>query len=80
MIGDPYGHIDRLLAHRAQRTDQILAALAEGSETVADIVMRVYPDLPTTLRPAAARSVNAHLADLARRGAAVCSDGRWRGT
>jgi glyoxylase-like metal-dependent hydrolase (beta-lactamase superfamily II) len=80
VVGDARRHIDALLAHRAQRTDQILAALAEGRETVADIVMRVYPDLTATLRPAAARSVNAHLADLARRGAVECSDGCWRGT
>ncbi|CAN5760574.1 MBL fold metallo-hydrolase [soil metagenome] len=79
VIGDPAAHIDALLAHRAQRTEQILAALAAGRETVDQIVMDVYPDLDSTLREAAARSVNAHLADLQRRDAVTCTEGCWRG-
>ncbi len=79
VIDDPRGRIDALLAHRAQRTDQIVTALADGLESVDDIVGRVYPDLGATLRPAAARSVNAHLADLRRQGRAVSEEGRWRG-
>lgn len=80
VIGAPAEHIDALLVHRAQRTEQILAALAAGRQTVEQIVMHVYLELNATLRPAAARSVNAHLADLQRRDQATCTEGRWRGT
>lgn len=78
VITDARRHIDALLAHRAQRTEQILAALAAGRETVEEIVMEVYPDLKATLRAAAGRSVSAHLADLQRRDAVACVEGRWR--
>lgn len=79
VIAEARPHIDALLAHRAQRTEQIMAALADGRETVDEIVMDVYPELAAALRPAAARSVNAHLDDLRRRGAVVCVEGRWHG-
>ena len=94
VIDDPIARIDQLAAHRAQRTEQILAALRAGAETVPDIVARVYPELDARLRSAAGRSVQAHLADLERRGrvrrvgaqadAAVAATGaegvRWHGT
>jgi glyoxylase-like metal-dependent hydrolase (beta-lactamase superfamily II) len=70
VVEDPLARIDELAAHRAERTEQILAALREGVETVPDIVTRVYPDLDPRLRPAAGRSVHAHLADLERQGRA----------
>jgi glyoxylase-like metal-dependent hydrolase (beta-lactamase superfamily II) len=81
VIADPIARIDELAAHRAQRTEQIVAALQAGAETVADIVTAVYPDLDERLRPAAGRSVNAHLAELERQGRALHGTGeRWRGT
>jgi glyoxylase-like metal-dependent hydrolase (beta-lactamase superfamily II) len=79
VVNDPVGRIDALLAHRAERTDQILDALAAGRDTVDAIVGRVYPDLPDALHPAAGRSVSAHLAALERDGRAVSEQGRWRG-
>ena len=79
VIEDPAGHVDALLAHRRERTRQIVAAVADGPVTVDQIVSDVYPDLAAGLRPAAARSVNAHLADLERRGRAVQDGGGWRG-
>jgi glyoxylase-like metal-dependent hydrolase (beta-lactamase superfamily II) len=81
VIDDPATRIDHLAAHRAQRTDQIIAALRAGAETVADIVTVVYPDLDERLRTAAGRSVNAHLTELERQGRALHQTGeRWRGT
>ncbi|HEX6257729.1 MAG TPA: MBL fold metallo-hydrolase [Euzebyales bacterium] len=79
VIGDPAGHIDALLAHRAQRTEQIVDALAAGGGTVQEIVAHVYPDLRADLRPAAGRSVRAHLADLERQGRVVPRGERWHG-
>jgi glyoxylase-like metal-dependent hydrolase (beta-lactamase superfamily II) len=69
-IENPIARIDELAAHRAQRTEQIQAALRAGADTVPDIVTRVYPDLDPGLRPAAGRSVQAHLAALERAGRA----------
>ena len=79
VVTDPVGRIDALLAHRAQRTQQIVEALGAGCDTVDAIVSQVYGDLPDTVRRAAARSVTAHLADLERHGRAARSQGRWRG-
>ena len=81
VIDDPIARIDELAAHRAQRTDQILAALRAGAETVPDIVARVYPDLDGGLRSAAGRSVRAHLAALQRQGRVTAERAgeRWRG-
>jgi hydroxyacylglutathione hydrolase len=80
VIEDPTAHVDALLAHRQDRTRQIIAALGDGPVSVDEIVTAVYPDLPTGLRSAAARSVNAHLADLKRNGRVVRDGGGWRGT
>jgi glyoxylase-like metal-dependent hydrolase (beta-lactamase superfamily II) len=79
VIDDPAGHIDALLAHRAQRTRQIVDALADGGRTVPEIVAQVYPDLRSDLRPAAGRSVQAHLADLVRQGRVTSRGERWHG-
>ena len=79
VVTDPVERIDALLAHRAERTDQILAALAEGRETVEAVVERVYRELPVALHPAAGRSVSAHLAALERDGRVTAEQGRWRG-
>lgn len=79
VVEDPAAHVDALLAHRRERTRQIVAAVADRPLTVDEIVSAVYPDLAAALRPAAARSVNAHLADLERGGRVVRDGGGWRG-
>jgi glyoxylase-like metal-dependent hydrolase (beta-lactamase superfamily II) len=79
VVVDPVGRIDALLSHRAERTRQIVAALADGRASVDAIVTAVYPGLDEALRPAAARSVHAHLADLEAHGRAVRDGGGWRG-
>ena len=57
------------LHHRQEREDQVLAALAEGAETVDEAVTAVYPrNLRKNLRGAAARNVNTHLAKLQEEG------------
>jgi hypothetical protein len=63
-VDDPIALIDDYVAHRAEREQQILAAMLEGARTVQDIVRRVYPALPESLSDAAAESVRAHLAKL----------------
>ena len=60
-IDDPKPYVAALLAHRHEREDQILAELAAGPATIAEMVPRMYADVDPKLYPAAARSVLAHL-------------------
>ena len=53
------------LAHRAQRLDQVRAAVAAGAGTPEDVVRRVYADVDRALWPAAELSVRAQLDYLA---------------
>ena len=53
------------LAHRAQRLDQVRAALAAGAGSPQDVVRRVYADVDEQLWPAAELSVRAQLDYLA---------------
>ena len=64
IVDDPVALMDKYIAHRAEREQQILKAMLDGARTVDEIVRRVYPTLPTSLSDAAADSVRAHLAKL----------------
>jgi hydroxyacylglutathione hydrolase len=63
--------IEGYIAHRLERDTQILAALRAGAETVADIVARVYREVPAALHGVARLSVLSHLAKLEREGHVV---------
>lgn len=65
-VSDPRRRVAELIAHRKERTAQILEAVASGASSVDAIVARVYPDLDPRLRPFARSSVEAHLDDLAK--------------
>jgi glyoxylase-like metal-dependent hydrolase (beta-lactamase superfamily II) len=78
IIDNPDRVIDDYIEHRAERERQIVAALAAGAETPAQIATRVYRDLAAGLEAAAAESVLAHLEKLRSEGRAVVVDGRWR--
>ncbi len=69
-ITDPVAMLDWLAAHRDARDRQILAVLAAGPATPAEIVAEVYAGLDPRLAPAAARNVLAHLIDLGAKGRA----------
>jgi glyoxylase-like metal-dependent hydrolase (beta-lactamase superfamily II) len=64
IIEDPMALIDGYIAHRAARERQIVEAMAAGAKTVQEIVARVYPELPDSLRAAAEETVEAHLKKL----------------
>ena len=49
------------LAHRAQRLEQVRAAVAAGDRSAHEVVRRVYVDVDPSLWPAAERSVLAQL-------------------
>ncbi len=70
-VRDPQAVLGYVLAHRAVREAEILAALARGPATVAALVAAIYAAVDPALHPAAARNVLAHLIDLAERGVAV---------
>jgi glyoxylase-like metal-dependent hydrolase (beta-lactamase superfamily II) len=60
--------IDAYLAHREERMDQILLALADGPATIRELVPRLYRDVDERLWPAAARSMLAAIIHLERGG------------
>lgn len=78
VIFTPRGRIEYYLRHRAEREAQVLAALAEGRHTAAEMVAEIYgEEIPEGMYPVAARSVLAHLLKL-ERGGRVARTGRHR--
>ena len=67
-ITEPQAHVRAFVAHRREREAGIVECLAAGSERIDAIVDKLYVGLQPGLRRAAARSVHAHLLDLAERG------------
>jgi glyoxylase-like metal-dependent hydrolase (beta-lactamase superfamily II) len=61
VIENPVELISQYLAHRRMREGQVLECLAAGIDEPAAIVARLYPDLPSGLRAAAAATIEAHL-------------------
>jgi len=60
----PKPHVAAFIAHRRERSEEILKALAAGDKTIPEIVARVYVGLDPRLTAAAGRSVLAHLVEL----------------
>jgi glyoxylase-like metal-dependent hydrolase (beta-lactamase superfamily II) len=60
--------IDAYLAHRQERMDQILLALADGPATIRELTPKLYRDVDERLWPAAARSMLAAIIHLERGG------------
>lgn len=56
--------LEEYLAHRSEREQQILAALAGPPTSIAEVVDAVYSAYPSDVRPLASRSVLAHLKKL----------------
>ncbi len=61
LLADPAGVLDFYLAHRAERLDEVRAALAAGDRTPAEIVARVYAAVNKALWLFAESSVRAQL-------------------
>lgn len=71
--------LERYLEHRARRESSLVHALADGLETEADLVRRVYADVDERMLPIAARSMRAGLDKLAEEGRAEeRAAGVWR--
>ena len=78
MIEDPEALIRHYITHRAEREQQVLAALESGAVTVADILARIYPGLQPALEGFARESVLAHLLKLEHEHRVSRDDTRWR--
>jgi glyoxylase-like metal-dependent hydrolase (beta-lactamase superfamily II) len=68
LLDDPAAVLDFYLAHRAERLDEVRAALAAGDSDPAAIVARVYAAVDKALWPFAESSVRAQLRYLAQMG------------
>ena len=82
-IAAPGPHVRAFIAHRREREAGILDCLRVGCESVPAMVDRLYVGLNPALRPAAGRSVLAHLIDLIGRDIVVADgpaglDARYR--
>jgi glyoxylase-like metal-dependent hydrolase (beta-lactamase superfamily II) len=74
-ITEPHTLVRAFLAHRLERTDQIVAALAAGPATIAELVPRLYADVSKRLWRGAAASMYAHVLHLYDLGTVVVDDG-----
>ncbi len=70
-VDDPRSYVAALVEHREERDSQILGQLATGPKAISDLVAVLYSDVRAELHVPAARSVEAHLIALARRGQVV---------
>lgn len=77
-IVDPENHVAALIAHRHARRAAIRAALGARPVTPDDLIPAVYGELDPRLTRGAAKSVLAHLLEMAERGEAILEEGRWR--
>ena len=75
-IRDPKPYVESLIEHRRSRALQIEASLREGIDTIPEIVVRLYRELPTSMHPAATRSVLATIIYLTELGKVVCNGRR----
>lgn len=60
--------IDEYIAHRLQREQQVLAAVAAGAASAAEMRAHIYPDLDPRLHQAAEIQIEAHLTKLREEG------------
>ena len=67
-VHDPVAKLDEYVAHRLNREQRLVAALADGKRTVDELLDQVWGDAPAMLRPAAAVTLAAHLDKLDEEG------------
>jgi glyoxylase-like metal-dependent hydrolase (beta-lactamase superfamily II) len=65
---DAVALIDEYIAHRLQREQQVLDAIATGARTPAELRTQIYPDLDPRLHGAAEIQIRAHLIKLEEEG------------
>jgi glyoxylase-like metal-dependent hydrolase (beta-lactamase superfamily II) len=73
-VDKPRQLVRGMIGHRRSREKQILKQIGEGRTRIGEMVPHMYKGLDERLRPAASRSIYAHLIDLEGRGL-VAQDG-----
>jgi glyoxylase-like metal-dependent hydrolase (beta-lactamase superfamily II) len=68
VLEEPKAILAEYVAHRIERENQILEALAAGASKITDLVAKIYVDTPQELHDMAGRSVLAHLQKLKAEG------------
>jgi glyoxylase-like metal-dependent hydrolase (beta-lactamase superfamily II) len=64
VVWDPAAKLDEYIAHRLDRENRLLDALARGLRSRDELLDDVWDDAPTVLRPAAMLTLEAHLEKL----------------
>jgi glyoxylase-like metal-dependent hydrolase (beta-lactamase superfamily II) len=64
VVWEPAAKLDEYIAHRLDRENRLLAALARGVRSHDDLLDEVWDDAPAALRPAARLTLEAHLEKL----------------
>ncbi len=77
IVDDPAARIAEYREHRLGRERQVFDALVDGCTTVAEIVERLYADVPRHLHAQAGRNVLAHLMKLEDEGRVQTQAGGW---
>ncbi|MEZ5076295.1 MAG: MBL fold metallo-hydrolase [Solirubrobacterales bacterium] len=67
-ITDPAAKLAEYVEHRSSREHRLLAALAAGQRSRADLLAEVWDDVPLELLPMAAMAMEAHLEKLEEEG------------
>ncbi len=75
VVPDPHVLVRAFLAHRLERSEQILEALSAGPATIAELVPRLYAEISKRLWRGAAASMYAHLLHLHELGMVEGDDG-----
>jgi glyoxylase-like metal-dependent hydrolase (beta-lactamase superfamily II) len=60
-VWDAQSKLEQYAAHRIDRENHLIMALAEGRRTIEELLDAVWGDVPTQLRPVAAATLAAHL-------------------
>ncbi|MFL5236268.1 MAG: MBL fold metallo-hydrolase [Rhizomicrobium sp.] len=76
-VRNPKPFLEAYLDHRLEREAQILACIRNGTNTIPEIVGRLYADVDARLHPAAGRSVLAHLIQLEAQDRVRATGGRY---
>ena len=77
VIDDPAALIHKYVEHRAQREEQVFAAIEASGSTVEFITAKIYPTLVDALVPMARESVLAHLQKLEEERRVIHDGDQW---
>jgi glyoxylase-like metal-dependent hydrolase (beta-lactamase superfamily II) len=77
---DAVALIDEYIAHRMQREQQVLDAIANGASTIPEMRWVIYPELDARLHDAAEIQLSAHLIKLVEEGRVLSEGSRYART